>query len=115
MIQNKTFEPTPEDWAKTLQNVDVVIEYGDDVPADAEAYTEVIDGVHYIRLSQFADDITLNHELIHVYDRENGLSERIDFHAVFNCPVAELPNYEVLAYALEELHPVEIIEILGGF
>ena len=115
MIQNKTFETIPEEWTKTLQNVEVVVEYGEDIPEDADAYTEVIDGVHHVAIRGFCDEATINHELIHVYDKNTQLSDFWDFHKVFDCPIAELPNYEVLAYALEELHPVEIIEVLEKY
>ena len=115
MIQNKTFETIPEEWTKTLQNVEVVVEYGEDIPEDADAYTEVIDGVHHVAIRGFCDEATINHELIHVYDRVHNLSENIDFHAIFDCPLEELPTYEVLAYSLEEADPVQIIRILKDF
>lgn len=115
MIKNNTLFEIDNAWAQTLKNIDVVVEYAnEDMPDDAEAYTEVINGVHHIFLSAMngADEITINHELIHVFDRVNGLSEAIDFHEYFQCPIAELPNYEVLAYALEELAAEKTIKIL---
>ena len=115
MIKNNTLFKIPGVWSKTLQNETIIIDYaGDNFPEDAEAYTEDINGTHYIYLSSLAgaDEITINHELIHIYDKAYNLSKNIDFHEFFQCPIAELPNYEVLAYALEEFPAEKTIKIL---